>query len=57
MTQLVDNSGQWVPNYGPGPVPYVHQDVPPIPYVPDNNGYYVGPPAPPYVDGNFKPFT
>lgn len=52
---MVDNSGQWVPNFGPGPVPpvpYVHQGVPPIPYVPDNKGQYTGPPPQPYQDGN-----
>lgn len=50
----VDNSGQYVPNFGPdgpGPVPYVHVAIPPIPYVPDTQGQYLGPPAPPYEDG------
>lgn len=51
MNQSVDNSGQWIPQFGPGPVPYVHQAVPPVPYVMDYNGQYSGPPPPPYVDG------
>lgn len=38
---------------GPGPIPYVHIDIPPIPYVPDSQGQYLGPPAPPYVDGKY----
>lgn len=52
----VDNSGQYVPQFGPDgppPVPYVHIDIPPIPYVPDSQGQYFGPPPPPYIDGEF----
>lgn len=57
MSKSVDNSGQWIPNFGPdgpGPIPYVHQGVPPIPYIPDNQGQYFGPDPPPYIDGKFK---
>lgn len=50
----VDNSGQYVPQFGndgPGPIPYVHVGIPPIPYIPDSQGQYYGPSAPPYLDG------
>ena len=50
----VDNSGQYTPQFGsdgPGPIPYVHIGIPPIPYIPDSQGQYLGPSAPPYIDG------
>lgn len=53
----VDNSGQYSPQFGndgPGPIPYVHVGIPPIPYIPDTQGQYYGPSAPPYLDGESR---